>query len=184
MADEKLPGEATEQEPMPEPGQTDEGEKLLRELLDVLSTQCGRTGENEGAVDTLKRIINERDKVVIASLPEIQIQVGVVADLLPVNTKVEAVPIMGGTHRSQTGLMIPFQMYLKKDGRGIELQFLHDGKPCFPMVEFNTHRMGEEGMRLLGIQGQKAFFEQKVHTLEQERLAKLKETDDQESDNE
>jgi hypothetical protein len=37
---------------------------LLNELLAVLIQHCGEKGDNEGAVDTLKRIIRERDNAV------------------------------------------------------------------------------------------------------------------------
>lgn len=36
-------------------------EELLEQLISILGNYCGERGENEGAVDTLKRIIKERD---------------------------------------------------------------------------------------------------------------------------
>ena len=35
--------------------------KLERELVAILSRHCGERGDNEGAVETLNRIIRERD---------------------------------------------------------------------------------------------------------------------------
>lgn len=37
---------------------------LLRELLAVLINHAGENGDNEGAVETLNRIIAERDKAI------------------------------------------------------------------------------------------------------------------------
>ena len=36
--------------------------KLLRELISILENHCGEHGDNEGAVETLNRIIKERDE--------------------------------------------------------------------------------------------------------------------------
>ena len=35
---------------------------LLNKLISILENHCGERGDNEGAVETLKRIINERDE--------------------------------------------------------------------------------------------------------------------------
>lgn len=35
--------------------------KLLSELIGILSNYCGERGDSEGAVETLTRIIHERD---------------------------------------------------------------------------------------------------------------------------
>jgi len=35
--------------------------KLLSELIGILQEHCGERGNSEGASDTLRRIINERD---------------------------------------------------------------------------------------------------------------------------
>jgi hypothetical protein len=37
-------------------------EKLAVELCEILALYCGETGESEGPVDTLKRLIRERDQ--------------------------------------------------------------------------------------------------------------------------
>ena len=39
-----------------------EDEKTYNELISVLGQHCGQRGDNEGAVETLKRIIRERDR--------------------------------------------------------------------------------------------------------------------------
>jgi len=44
--------------PMP----VDDSYGTYRKMLDILMNHCGETGENEGAVETLERIIKERDE--------------------------------------------------------------------------------------------------------------------------
>jgi hypothetical protein len=40
---------------------TEQNRLTYLELIDVLSHHCGERGESEGAVETLERIIRERD---------------------------------------------------------------------------------------------------------------------------
>jgi len=40
------------------------GPELLADLLNILSEHCGERGDNEGAAETVKRLIRERDEAV------------------------------------------------------------------------------------------------------------------------
>lgn len=41
---------------------SDNGVSLEKQLVAILQNHCGERGDNEGAVETLERIIKERDK--------------------------------------------------------------------------------------------------------------------------